>query len=65
MMRRGRGPAARWNAAAEAARRWRLTLPSRTPEAFAEEPRREEREHTLPAAARQEGTPKRSDRKAG
>ena len=64
MMRRGRGPAARWNAAAEAARRWRLTLPSRTPDAFVEAPRREEREPTLPAA-RQEGTPKRSDRKAG
>ena len=65
MMRRGRGPAARWNAAAEAARRWRLALPARTPDAFVEEPRREERERTLPAAPRQEGTPKRSERKAG
>jgi hypothetical protein len=38
MMRRGRVAAARWNAAAEAARRWRLTLAARAHDAVVDEP---------------------------
>jgi len=64
-MRRGRGPATRWNAAAEAARRWRLALPSRTPDAFVEDPPREDREHARKSAPRHVSPATRDDRKAG
>ena len=65
MMRRGRGPAARWNAAAEAARRWRLTLAGRNPEALVQESPRAEEEHTRPPARREKTPAKQSERKAG
>ena len=62
MMRR-RGITSRWNAAAEAARRWRLALPNR-----AEEPGESSREKPPSPETRDEkpdAKPKRERKKAG
>ena len=43
MMRRGRSLAARWNAASEAARRWRIALSARSSDGTSGDPEREEK----------------------
>jgi hypothetical protein len=57
MMRRGRSLAARWNAASEAARRWRIALSTRSSEGTSGDPEREEK--------KPDPEPRRTRRKGG